>query len=155
MKAQFEAGSGTYYDIETAISQNDTLSENSVLKLQKILNRLGIHDERGNVINEDGISGRLTTSAVMRFQRIVGLNVDGFAGEKTWDVLNSIISKTVCSINNKPTAEVTRYLQYAVGTGVDGIWGERTTAAVILLQKKNNLPTDGIVDTETWEKLIG
>ncbi len=37
---------------------------------------------------------------------------------------------------------------------VDGIFGKKTRASVLLFQQKNNLKIDGIVGDKTWEKLL-
>ena len=50
--------------------------------LQSVLNRLGYG--AGEV---DGIFGVRTENAVKRFQRTVGLTVDGIVGKNTWNAL--------------------------------------------------------------------
>lgn len=46
-------------------------------------------------------------------------------------------------------------IQAIVGTTVDGIFGDKTVAAVKAYQKKHSLAADGIVGPETWAKMFG
>jgi len=48
-----------------------------VAKLQAALNRLGVTDLRGNKLGTDGKFGPLTSSAVKKAQRLLGLKPDG------------------------------------------------------------------------------
>ncbi len=68
----------------------DTIRLNSrgpdVALLQAILNRLGFNS--GTV---DGVFGNRTQTAVIRFQRSVGLSPDGVAGPRTWAALEPYI----------------------------------------------------------------
>jgi len=56
-----------------------------VLKLQQHLLELGYSE----VGAPDGIFGKMTDSAVRRFQENNGLEVDGYVGPKTWGKLFS------------------------------------------------------------------
>lgn len=128
---------------------------NSILDLQKALNRLQIRDQRGDKLTEDGANGSCTITAVKRFQFLVGLDPDGITGANTWDAFNQILEKPVCSINQKPAASVIRYLQYRMVTGVDGSWGNGTDTAIKAYQQGKGLAADGIVGNQTWSILIG
>lgn len=50
---------------------------------------------------------------------------------------------------------LTRIIQKAVGTTVDGKFGNNTEKAVIAYQKKHGLTADGKVGINTWKKLLG
>ena len=69
--------------------------------LQSVLNRLGYG--AGDV---DGIFGQRTENAVKRFQRTVGITVDGVVGKNTWASLMPYIDG---------------YLDYTVKSG-DTFW---------------------------------
>ena len=45
--------------------------------------------------------------------------------------------------------------QHGYGLAVDGIFGEKTRAAVRDYQKRYNLKLDGIAGPETWGSLLG
>ena len=49
---------------------------------------------------------------------------------------------------------VVRAVQQAVGTGVDGSFGQATRAAVEDWQSRHDLPTTGVVDSATWRALL-
>lgn len=132
---------------KTAAVNTDTLN------LQKALNRLKIRDSNGNTLAEDGSYGPLTTSAVRRFQQIMGIQVDGKAGPQTRGVINRILSKPVTKRGAKNT--VVRYIQYRAGAEIDGSFGPETGRKVREWQKKNGLAQDGSVGPKTWVALIG
>lgn len=126
---------------------------NDVASLQKNLNRLSIKDNYGNDLVEDGIMGNRTIEAVKRLQSIAGITVDGIIGSQTLGVVNSILAKPLLSIGD--TGVVVRYIQYRIGTTMDGMFGNATKSAVIRYQNNNRLSPDGIVGNNTWSKLIG
>lgn len=46
--------------------------------------------------------------------------------------------------------EAVRQIQRAVGVSADGLFGDRTRAAVVAYQKRRKLPADGLVGPKTW-----
>ena len=50
--------------------------------------------------------------------------------------------------------EDVKYLQQQLGLPIDGVFGQTTHNAVVVLQKKHKLTADGIVGPKTW-KAIG
>jgi hypothetical protein len=125
---------------------------NEVLKLQQILNKLHIHDGKGNSLVEDGILGNRTKEAVKRLQSICRLDVDGIAGQQTWNAINTILTKPLLKVGS--TGIAVRYLQHRVGSIIDGDFGNATKASVIRYQGANGLGLDGKVGPNTWNKLI-
>ena len=75
---------------------NHARTRASVNELQKMLNEI-----QGTDLDVDGYFGRLTESAVRRFQRRKGLSVDGIVGPNTWKVLCSF--PTTESIGTTPS----------------------------------------------------
>lgn len=134
---------------KTPTVTHDTLD----LRLQKTLNRLKMRDRKGNALIEDGIAGRCTKESIKRFQAISNLNVDGIAGDNTWNVIHLILNKPL--LKKGDSGPVVRYLQYRVGSTYDGVFGDNTKKLVIDWQRKNSLSPDGIVGSNTWNKLIG
>ena len=104
----------------------------------------------------DGYFGPITTSAVKQFQSANNLTVDGVVGAQTWAALAKA-SNEVDAPQGTPDAilmtgdegTVVRSLQKSLGVDVDGIFGDKTEAAVIAFQKSNDLLVDGIVGPET------
>lgn len=142
-------------DVQAEISNQLTPAipaRTSILKFQQALNKLEIHDGKGNSLIEDGILGSCTKEAIKRIQTICGLTADGIAGDQTWNAINTILAKPLLKVgvNGIPT----RYLQYRVGTSYDGIFGNGTKAAVVKFQNSNGLASDGVVGPNTWSKLI-
>jgi N-acetylmuramoyl-L-alanine amidase len=127
--------------------------DNNILAIQKILNKLHFTDKNGNSLVEDGISGANTIYAIKKLQSICRLDVDGIVGNDTQNAINYILSKPLCGLPYK-TPVATRYIQYRLGIGVDGIFGNGTKKAVIAFQKNNGLDADGLVGNNTWNKLI-
>jgi N-acetylmuramoyl-L-alanine amidase len=105
-------------------------------------------------LDEDNIIGPATTSAVEKFQRIVGIIPSGMATSTTWNAINQILSKRLVQ-GNQTTGPVMRYIQHRVGTVADGIYGRNTEAAIKRFQQQNGLTADGIIGPATWQKLIG
>lgn len=131
-------------------SQN---ADTSIGRLQKALNRLKITDKDGKVLAEDNAVGPATTSAILNFQKIVGVLPTGIAGKTTWDAINLILAKRVIRAN--AGGPIVRYLQYRLGVDADGVYGPQTEAAIKKFQKQNGLTADGIVGPASWQKLIG
>jgi N-acetylmuramoyl-L-alanine amidase len=136
------------------VGDEEQNTDTSVLRLQQTLNRLQITDRNNRRLDEDNIIGPATTSAVEKFQRIVGIIPSGMATSTTWNAINQILSKRLVQ-GNQTTGPVMRYIQHRVGTVADGIYGRNTEAAIKRFQQQNGLTADGIIGPATWQKLIG
>lgn len=149
---------------------NPLMKGADIKRVQNKLNDLGF-----SAGTADGIYGYGTESAVIRFQKVKGLSVDGRVGQNTWDKLMNSIGGGVSGEydNNAQYHRVLRVttplmrgedvkqvqnrlnnLGYYVGT-VDGAYGYGTEAEVIKFQKSQGLSADGEVGQNTWDKLIG
>jgi N-acetylmuramoyl-L-alanine amidase len=126
---------------------------NEAMKLQQVLNKLKIRDGKGNALDEDGIIGGCTKEAVKRLQTVCGLTVDGIAGGQTWNAINDILARPLLQVGSKGL--VVRYLQYRVGCTYDGDFGWDTNRHVAIWQSQNFCTQDGIVGSQTWNKMIG
>lgn len=136
------------------VKDEEQNTDTSVLRLQQALNRLQITDRNNRRLDEDNFIGPATTSAVEKFQRIVGIIPTGMVTTTTWNAINQILSKRVVQ-ENQTTGPVMRYIQDRVATVVDGIYGRNTEAAIKRFQQQNGLTADGIIGPATWQKLIG
>ena len=144
----------------------------AVKELQTKLNALGY-----NCGSVDGIFGSKTYAAVVAFQKAMGIGVDGIVGPETWGKLgvtgiivttapaaaNSAVSLTISSnmplITKGSTGDAVKALQaklnalgYDCGK-VDGIFGDKTLAAVKAYQTDKALLVDGKVGNQTWGAL--
>ena len=129
----------------------------------------------------DGYFGDSTVSATKKYQKKVGVKVDGMAGKDTWAKAKKDGFKwkrkkasksapyplpkghfyytedkrnTVHSGYWKKDRPAIRKIQKKVGTGVDGGYGVKTKAAVMRWQKKHGLKADGAVGPSTWAKMF-
>lgn len=139
----------------------------SVKELQEKLARLGYSVGNTGV---DGIFGSATLAAVKAFQEDSRITVDGKVGDKTWAALDGKAAATaiacpykepVDNVKKGSKGDDVRWVQwqlknkgYSVGaTGIDGICGVNTVAAVTKFQKDKGLAVDSIVGVKTREKL--
>lgn len=142
--------------VEDVTGDKDTKEnkDTSILRLQKALNQLKITDRNNRPLTEDNFTGPATSSAVEKFQRVVGIIPTGMATQTTWDAINQILAKRTVQ-GNQTSGPIMRYLQYRVGTTPDGIYGRQTEAAIKRFQQQNGLTADGIIGPATWGKLLG
>ena len=142
----------------------------SVVALQTRLNALGY-----DCGTADGIYGSKTQSAVIAFQKAVGITADGIVGSQTLSYLNSTgmtamptastsaVSVTISSnmplVLSGSKGDAVRALQtrlnqlgYDCGT-IDGVFGPKTLAAVKAFQTAKLLTVDGMVGSQTWGAL--
>ncbi|WP_416147935.1 N-acetylmuramoyl-L-alanine amidase [Salipaludibacillus sp. HK11] len=132
-----------------------------VVAIQRQLNSKNFH-----VGGVDGIFGSNTEYAIIQFQSVNNLDVDGIVGRLTWDVLfgNSTTDiknpyPGILLTNGSSGADVQRVQErlnnigFNVGTP-DGIYGPMTTQGVTNFQINNNLDSDGIVGPETWNLMF-
>lgn len=128
----------------------------AVRKLQKALKDMGYYS--GSV---DGSYGSGTASAVMAFQRMNDLTVDGKAGPATQRVLYGTgTSITYSTLREGDSGSAVRNLQhtlYELGYydgKIDGDYGDTTRDAVRAFQIQNDLsPVDGVAGNKTLQKL--
>jgi peptidoglycan hydrolase-like protein with peptidoglycan-binding domain len=106
----------------------------------------------------DGVFGVLTESAVKSFQSWATVMADGVVGPTTWEKLDDA-DKSDPTLRNGSRGIAVRGLErrlIAAGFGVDdvdGHFGGQTEAAVRAFQERYELPVDGVVDQQTWDRL--
>lgn len=106
--------------------------------MQKALNALGY-----GPLTVDGGFGEKTLAAVKKYQSDNGLTVDGKAGQNT---LTSLKNKVVAVQNNL------KKLSYYTGS-IDGMFGEKSIAALKAFQKAKGLEQTGVANTTTLNEL--
>ncbi len=62
-------------------------------ELQEDLNKLKVTDNNGKALAEDGSCGGKTEEAIKKFQKNVGLDVDGRCGPMTWAAIDKALSE--------------------------------------------------------------
>lgn len=130
----------------------------------------------------DGVFGAQTEKSVLAFQRYYGLTPDGIVGRATWnrmlDAYDSILLSLPADymgyasmyypgyfITRGASGKVVEQLQTflrVIGQNntsvpliaVDGIYGAQTQAAVLAIQRMNDLPQTGAVGPLTWNAII-
>ncbi|MBW4601959.1 MAG: peptidoglycan-binding protein [Calothrix sp. FI2-JRJ7] len=125
-----------------------------VILLQDYLNYYG------NNLALDGIFGSRTENAVKNYQDRNNLQADGIVGSQTWNGLFSGYYPRVSQPILIPgsTGDSVRFLQQRLknlgyALTVDGIFGQRTEAAVKEIQGVRGIPVHGIVEPKTWNAL--
>ena len=125
-----------------------------VRRLQRALRRQPDLD-----IAVDGAFGPKTEAAVKDFQQGASLTVDGVVGPQTWAALPD--GGPMPTLKEGATGDVVKHLQQVLASGAPGEWttgpgaidgkfGPRTKASVKSFQTFGGVPTDGVVDYDTW-----
>jgi peptidoglycan/xylan/chitin deacetylase (PgdA/CDA1 family)/peptidoglycan hydrolase-like protein with peptidoglycan-binding domain len=126
---------------------------------------------KGYSLSVDGAFGPMTKSAVMSFQRNVGITADGIVGPVTWSKLGTSSGSytggtSIGTSTSYPgllrvgsTGAGVRTLQQALANkgyslSADGVFGPMTQNAVRSFQSSQGITADGIVGTVTWGKLF-
>lgn len=158
----------------TALAAYSTIpygeQSNEVRKMQNALKKKGFYS--GAV---DGKFGPSTKSAVIKYQKYLGITADGKPGNKTLTALyegRSALNKTSnTAVRNSIETNNPRTLYYGqTGTrvknlqralykagvykgSIDGVFGDLTLAAVKKYQSRAGLRVDGLVGTQTINAL--
>lgn len=108
----------------------------------------------GVTLIADGMFGRQTEAAVRAVQQQLGLTVDGLVGPQTWGAL---VKDVV--VKEGDTGEAVRAAQYLLNKfgneiTVDGNFGADSVAALNEFKVSVGLPSDGVVDEQTWQALV-
>lgn len=118
-----------------------------VKQIQHNLNRI-----MNSKLIEDGIQGPQTTQAITSFQSIMGITVDGIAGDRTKTAINQILDFIPCQYGSDNFA--TKYVQYRLHIHVDGKFGVQTRNAVMNYQRTHGLAVNGVTYTSFWKCLF-
>lgn len=122
----------------------------AMLTDQQKLNRIAIPRP---LLEEDGLDGPLTRSAVRVLEQVGGLTLDaGIWGPQCESAYGAIISRPTLLTGSRGLT--VSFLQYRMGIAFDGIYGPLTTSAVQAYQRAHGLTADGIVGPQTWQSLI-
>jgi peptidoglycan hydrolase-like protein with peptidoglycan-binding domain len=110
----------------------------------------------------DGLYGPRTRRAVVAFQAVHGLQVDGVVGPRTWAALQAPVLTLGPGAGDQPGGDdIVRSLQRRLAADrsspgpIDGRYGARTEAAVRRFQSAHDLPATGIAGPRTLAVLAG
>ena len=92
----------------------------------------------------DGIFGSQSRDATRKLQQQSGIKVDGDFGPSTEDKSREIVDAIQDVLNKYVSPRIVN----------DGLAGEKTSAATKTYQKLKGLPQTGIVDGDTWDKMM-
>lgn len=149
--------------------------------LQYYLNFLGFFNSKLPQISVDGIFGQETYDAVLTFQRVYGLTVDGIVGRGTWNQIQNAYDGVIRSlppqyknyanllypgylITTGAKGSVVRQLQNYINViannvrsvprvSVDGDFGNGTKNAVAAIQRLYGITPNGQVGPLTWNAI--
>lgn len=125
--------------------------DDSIKTLQQFLN-----SAMNAGLKVDGYNGTNTTASIKTFQSVMGLQVDGIPGTNTWAAIHQILAHPTDGVFYQHYEYATRWIQWRVGTHVDGVFGNGTADKVRDFQQYINnahgehLTIDGVVGSETW-----
>lgn len=114
----------------------------------------------------DGAYGPKTTEAVTSFQKSYKLTATGIVDVTTYELMREefkLIQQTFKAINPGDVSNQVRVLQRMLNAietnrdallGLDGNYGPKSQAAVKKFQTKIKVTPTGVVDRNTWDKLI-
>jgi hypothetical protein len=108
---------------------------------------------RGSQITADGVNGPQTLAAIKAFQTANGLDNDGVVGPLTW-------SKLVMDIDSGASGDAVagaqhQLVRHGYSLATDGAFGPATAAAVTDFKTTHGLPATSLVDSATWQWLVG
>ncbi|MGN0548889.1 MAG: peptidoglycan-binding protein [Acutalibacteraceae bacterium] len=154
----------------------------SVRILQYYLQFLSFFNLKLPYVSMDGIFGQETYDAVVTFQSLYGLDVDGIVGKNTWDmiqdayigVLNSLPDEyrsyssllypgyiITTGASGKVVEQLQTFLKTIANNNpavpqvtVDGYYGDQTKNAVLAVQKLRGLEQNGQVGVLTWNAIV-
>lgn len=103
--------------------------------------------------SSNGFFTSQTTTAVKAFQRDKGLRATGSVNGPTW---RKLIQRVRFGDRGDAVVAVQVELsqQYGYNLPTTGFFGDETRAAVRDFQRKRNLEVTGVVNAETWQKII-
>lgn len=154
----------------------------SVRIVQYYLQFLSFFNLKMPYVAMDGIFGQETYDAVLTFQSLYGLDVDGIVGRNTWDMIQDAYVGVLNSLPDEYRSYSSLlYPGYIITTGasgkvveqlqtflktiadnnsavpqvtVDGYYGNQTKNAVLAIQKLQGLEQNGQVGVLTWNAIV-
>ena len=149
----FTPNSSTTVKLNKPLLQKGSTGE-AVKELQNLLNHYSSYH-----IIVDGIFGDTTKTQVIFFQDRMFMLKDGIVGDKTWQVLFKGAPVDMPALKKGSKGELVIRIQERMSISGDykqsisGIFDTDTEKAVKALQKRTNLPIDGVVGDRTWFEL--
>lgn len=135
------------------IGHDQKLFQASIDELQTILQEYNLLSEKSGVFDEN------TESAVKEFQRLNGLQVDGWVGSLTWAaLLYPTLSRHKQSSpeNEHYVRELQNLLrQERLKVQITGCFDKKTERALRKFQRRYYLRADGVCGPQTWNALMG
>lgn len=153
---------------------------NSVYEIQTWLRELHFSGYPIPLIIPDGIYDEATQSAVRDFQKYEGIEATGIVDKVTWDALYGAYLSALFKrsrpqplypfpeeegyvISPAEVSDIVLIVQIMLGSlsahydniyaPPSGIYDEATRRAIENFQLQNNLPTTGLIDKQTWNRL--
>ncbi len=154
----------------------------SVRIVQYYLQFLSFFNLKLPYVAMDGIFGQETYDAVLTFQSLYGIDVDGIVGRNTWDMIQDAYVGVLNSLPDEYRSYSSLlYPGYIITTGasgkvveqlqtflktiadnnsavpqvtVDGYYGNQTKNAVLAIQKLQGLEQNGQVGVLTWNAIV-
>jgi peptidoglycan hydrolase-like protein with peptidoglycan-binding domain len=153
-----------------------------VQMIQFFLNVLSAYFDSIPAVDIDGILGPETRNGIIEFQKTMGLPATGLIDEETWSTMYNSVLGILRALppaavelpsllypnvlygegSERPGVFIIQEILAYISTVIpeipfvqpDGKFGPETTAAVSAFQQHYGLGPTGIVDEETWNRLI-
>ncbi|MGD9568049.1 MAG: peptidoglycan-binding protein [Sedimentibacter sp.] len=155
-----------------------------IVLLQFFLNVLSAHYPSVTAVDITGYFGPETTASVIEFQKAMNLPPSGIVNQQTWNVMYRIVYDILINMSpeeifipkirfmglelregmgdNYPGIFILELMLRYLSTKLpeipsitaDGIFDGSTTTAVIAFQNLYGLEATGVVDEDTWNKIV-
>ncbi|MFO1533892.1 MAG: peptidoglycan-binding protein, partial [Thermoplasmatota archaeon] len=112
---------------------------------RRVIDRLDLDVERGAFVLVTGPNGSGKTTLLSRLLAHPAVGKPATSAPPRKPVRHNPFPAPSSTLRPGARGDVVRWVQWAVGVPVDGVWGAQTTSAVKYFQHQHRLVDDGVV----------